>query len=88
MPPVHLFAPAQIDALTTALLALRDRPHDLPLALTVPAQPPSNYQSAGKAGQLMEDLAFFSCHAINDRGVRSRGRFCFSTLGSLVIVFR
>jgi len=66
--PQYTFAPAQIDALTTALLAFTDRAHDLPLSLTVPAQPPSNYQPAGKAGQLMTDLACFSCHAINGRG--------------------
>jgi mono/diheme cytochrome c family protein len=66
--PQYTFAPAQIDALTTALLAFTDRAHDLPLALTVPAQLPSNYQPAGKAGQLMADLACFSCHTINGRG--------------------
>ena len=67
MPQFNL-APAQIDALTTALLALTDRAHDLPLALTVPAKPPSNYEPAGKAGQLMADMACFTCHAINGRG--------------------
>jgi mono/diheme cytochrome c family protein len=67
MPQFNL-APAQVDALTTALLALTDRAHDLPLAMTVPAKPPSNYQPAGRAGQLMTDLACFSCHAINGRG--------------------
>jgi mono/diheme cytochrome c family protein len=66
--PQYSFAPAQIDALTTALLSLTDRAHDLPLALTVPTKPSSNYQPAGKAGQLMADLACFSCHAINGRG--------------------
>jgi mono/diheme cytochrome c family protein len=66
--PQYTFAPAQTDALTTALLSLTDRAHDLPLALTVPTKPPSNYQPAGKAGQLMADLACFSCHAINGRG--------------------
>ena len=66
--PQYTFAPAQVDALTTALLSLTDRAHDLPLALTVPAQPPSNYQPAGKAGQLMSDMACFTCHAINGRG--------------------
>jgi mono/diheme cytochrome c family protein len=66
--PQYTFAPVQIDALTTALLALTDRAHDLPMALTVPAKPPSNYQPAGRAGQLMADLACFSCHAINGRG--------------------
>jgi mono/diheme cytochrome c family protein len=66
--PQYTLAPAQIDALTTALLAFTDRAHDLPMALTVPAKAPSNYQPAGKAGQLMTDLACFSCHAINGRG--------------------
>jgi cytochrome c2 len=66
--PQYNFAPAQIDALTTALLSLTDRAHDLPRTLTVPAQPPSNYQPAGKAGQLMADMACFTCHAINGRG--------------------
>jgi mono/diheme cytochrome c family protein/cytochrome c1 len=66
--PQFSLAPAQIDALTTALLALTDRAHDLPLALTVPAKPPSNYQPAGKAGKLMDDMACFTCHAINGRG--------------------
>ena len=66
--PQYSFTPAQIDALTTALLSLTDQAHDLPLALTVPAQLPSNYQPAGKAGQLMADMACFTCHAINGRG--------------------
>ncbi|HXY78468.1 MAG TPA: c-type cytochrome, partial [Candidatus Acidoferrales bacterium] len=66
--PQFTLAPAQIDALTTALLALTDRAHDSPLVLTVPAKPASDYQPAGKAGQLMADLACFSCHAINGRG--------------------
>ena len=66
--PQYTFAPAQVDALTTALLSLTDRAHDLPAAMTVPAKPVSNYQPAGKAGQLMSDLACFSCHVINGRG--------------------
>ncbi len=66
--PQYTFAPAEADALTTALLSLTDRAHDLPRALTVPVQPPSTYQPAGRAGQLMTDLACFSCHAINGRG--------------------
>lgn len=66
--PQYTLAPAQIDALTTALLALTDRAHDFPMALTVPAKPKSSYQPAGKAGELMADLACFSCHAMNGRG--------------------
>ena len=66
--PQFAFTPGQVDALTTALLSLTDRAQTLPVALTVPAPPPSNYRPAGKAGQLMADLACFSCHAINGRG--------------------
>ena len=66
--PQYTLAPAQIDALTTALLSLTDRAHDLPRSLTVAEQLPSNYQPAGKAGQLMADMACFTCHAINGRG--------------------
>ncbi|HEY2171457.1 MAG TPA: c-type cytochrome, partial [Candidatus Angelobacter sp.] len=66
--PQFSFTPVQIDALTTSLLALNDRTQTLPAALNLPPQPPSTYQPAGKAGQLIADLACFSCHAINGRG--------------------
>jgi mono/diheme cytochrome c family protein len=66
--PQFTFSPSQVDSLTTALLSLTDRAQSLPPALTVPAPPVSNYQPAGKAGQVMADLACFSCHAINGRG--------------------
>jgi mono/diheme cytochrome c family protein len=66
--PQYSFTPAQIDALTTALLALNDRSQTLPPTLTVAAALPSNYQPAGRAGQLMNDVACFSCHRINGRG--------------------
>jgi len=66
--PQYTLTPVQVDALTTALLSLTDRAQDLPRAWTVPAQPPSTYQPAGKAGQLMADMACFSCHAINGHG--------------------
>jgi mono/diheme cytochrome c family protein len=66
--PQYSFTPVQIDALTTALLALNDRSQTLPPRLTVAATTPSNYQAAGKAGQLMNDLACFSCHRINGHG--------------------
>jgi cytochrome c1 len=66
--PQYGFAPAQIDSLTTALLSLTDRSQNLPRSLTVAATAESNYQPAGKAGQLINDLACFSCHAINGRG--------------------
>jgi cbb3-type cytochrome oxidase cytochrome c subunit len=66
--PQYSFAPEQIDALTTALLAFNDRSTTLPPSLTVPAATESNYQPAGKAGKLMSDLACFSCHRINGHG--------------------
>lgn len=66
--PQYSFGPAQIDALTTALLALNDRASTLPPSLTVPAVPESSYEPAGKAGKLMSDLACFSCHRINGHG--------------------
>jgi len=66
--PQFNFIPSQIDALTTALLSLTDRTQTLPTALAVAAPPVSNYEPAGRAGQLMADLACFSCHRINGRG--------------------
>jgi mono/diheme cytochrome c family protein len=66
--PQYSFTPAQIDSLTTALLALNERSTALPPSLAVPATPESDYQPAGKAGKLMADLACFSCHRINGHG--------------------
>jgi cytochrome c1 len=66
--PQYTFTPAQIDALTTALLSLNDRSYSLPPSLAVAGQPESDYQPAGKAGKLMTDLACFSCHRINGHG--------------------
>ncbi|HET7208358.1 MAG TPA: c-type cytochrome [Terriglobales bacterium] len=66
--PQYTLTSAQIDALTTALLSLNDRSHTLPPTLSVAATPETNYEPAGKAGQLMHDLACFSCHRINGHG--------------------
>jgi cytochrome c2 len=66
--PQYTFTTAQVDSLTTALLALNDRAATLPPSLLVVAPPESNYQPAGKAGKLMTDLACFSCHRINGHG--------------------
>jgi cytochrome c1 len=66
--PQYTFTPAQIDALTAALLSLNDRSYSLPPSLAVAAPPESDYQPAGKAGKLMTDLACFSCHRINGHG--------------------
>jgi mono/diheme cytochrome c family protein len=66
--PQYSFTATQIDALTTALLAQNDRARTMPPSLTLAAPPDSHYRPAGKAGQIMMDLACFSCHAINGRG--------------------
>ncbi len=66
--PQYAFTTAQIDALTTALLALNERSTTLPASLAVAGVPESDYQPAGKAGKLMADLACFSCHRINGHG--------------------
>ena len=66
--PQYTLTPRQVDALATALLAQTERAQHLPASLRIPARKPSDYHPAGKAGQLMEDMACFSCHAINGRG--------------------
>jgi len=66
--PQYPLAPQQVDALVTALLAQTERAQHLPPPLRVAARKPSDYRPAGKAGQLIEDMACFSCHSINGRG--------------------
>jgi mono/diheme cytochrome c family protein len=66
--PQYTFNTAQVDALVNALLSHNERSLTLPVAKTVPAVPVSHYEPAGKAGQLINDLNCFSCHAINGRG--------------------
>ncbi|HEV2274646.1 MAG TPA: c-type cytochrome [Acidobacteriaceae bacterium] len=66
--PQYSFTPAQVDALTTALLSLTDRSFSLPSQLQTPPPRSSHYEPAGKAGQLMAELDCFACHRINGRG--------------------
>ena len=66
--PQYTLTAQQIGALTTALLSLTDRAQTIPPALAVSSTLDSTYQPAGNAGQLMSDLACFSCHRINGRG--------------------
>jgi mono/diheme cytochrome c family protein len=66
--PQYGFTATQIDALVTALLAQTERAQTLPAALRIQGQAVTNYQPAGKAGKLMEDMQCLSCHAINGRG--------------------
>ena len=66
--PKFTLAPTQVDALSTALLSLTDRANAVPANLRTASLHDSQYQPAGKAGQLMNDLRCFSCHRINGRG--------------------
>jgi cytochrome c1 len=66
--PQFTFTTSQVDALVNALLSHNERSLTLPAAKTVPALAVSHYEPAGKAGQLIQDLNCFSCHAINGRG--------------------
>ncbi|HEU4413644.1 MAG TPA: c-type cytochrome [Candidatus Angelobacter sp.] len=66
--PKFTLADAQIDALTTALLAQTDRAATLPRELILSGTQPSNYHPGGDAGRLMDDLRCLSCHSINGKG--------------------
>jgi cytochrome c1 len=66
--PQFTFTTEQIDALTTALLSFNDRARTSPPSLMVAGTASSNYEPAGEAGKLMQDLACFSCHRINGHG--------------------
>ena len=66
--PKFTLTDAQIDALSTALLAQSDRQQDEPPQYRQASHPQTNYQPAGQAGKLMADLRCFSCHTINGRG--------------------
>lgn len=66
--PKFKLTDAQVDALTTALLAQTDRQQDESPALRMAAHPQSDYRPAGQAGKLIADLRCFSCHSINGRG--------------------
>lgn len=58
----------QRDALTTALLALSDRSQTMPEKLRVAGVPQTDYEPAGHAGKLMEEVACMSCHRFNGHG--------------------
>ena len=66
--PKYTLTPAELDALSTALLSLTDRANSLPSRLRIASVRESKYQPAGKAGRLISDLRCFSCHSINGRG--------------------
>ena len=58
----------QIDMMTTALLAQTDRAQNEPESMRIASATLSQYEPAGRAGRLMNDLRCFSCHTINGRG--------------------
>jgi mono/diheme cytochrome c family protein len=66
--PQFTLTNSQTDALTTALLALTSRSRSMPDNLRVSAIQETNYQPAGHAGKLVNELACFSCHRFNGRG--------------------
>lgn len=66
--PQFKFSEQQIDAITTALLAQTDRALAQQPSMRTAALHESNYDPAGKAGKLIDDLRCFSCHRINGRG--------------------
>jgi mono/diheme cytochrome c family protein len=66
--PKFTLTDAQMDSLTTALLAQTDRAAGLPQELITAATHATNYHPGGDAGRLMEDLKCQSCHAINGKG--------------------
>ena len=66
--PKFTLATSQVEALVTALLAQTDRGAMVPAELRVAGHSESDYQPAGSAGKLMDDLRCFSCHSINGRG--------------------
>lgn len=66
--PKFALSPKEIDSVTTALLSLTDKANTLPATLRIASRHESDYQPAGKAGQLIRDLRCFSCHAINGHG--------------------
>jgi mono/diheme cytochrome c family protein len=65
--PSFTLADAQVEALTTALLAQTDRAVTMPPELVRSSQH-AKYHPGGDAGRLMEDLRCQSCHSINGNG--------------------
>ena len=66
--PQFKLTPQQINAVTTALLALTDRAQTQPPSMRIASGQQTHYEPAGQAGRLMHDLQCFSCHMINGHG--------------------
>jgi len=66
--PQFKLTPQQINAVTTALLALTDRAQTQPPSMRIASGQQTHYEPAGQAGRLMHDLQCLSCHMINGHG--------------------
>jgi mono/diheme cytochrome c family protein len=66
--PQFKFTLQQVDAVTTALLALTDRAQTQPPNMRIASVQQTKYEPAGHAGQLMRDLRCLTCHMINGHG--------------------
>ncbi len=66
--PVFGFSEEELQAITTALLAMTEKP--LPEKYMVRPAPPSTYDPQGDFGKIVKKYSCFSCHVINGRGFR------------------
>lgn len=66
--PVYRFSEEELQALTTALLAMTT--HSLPQKYVVQPEAPSMYEPQGEFGRIVEKYSCFSCHTIYGRGFR------------------
>lgn len=64
--PVYGFDEEELQALTTALLAMTQ--HGVPQEYTVSPELPGDYDPQGEFGRIMKKYSCFSCHVINGRG--------------------
>ncbi len=64
--PVYDFNEEELQALTTALLAMTKK--ELPPKYLVHQDPPGAYQPQGEFGRIVKKYSCFSCHVINGRG--------------------
>lgn len=65
--PVYGFNEEELQALTTALLAMTKK--ELPQKYLIhQTHPPSTYQPQGEFGRIVKKYSCFSCHVINDQG--------------------
>jgi mono/diheme cytochrome c family protein len=66
--PVYGFKKEELQAITTALLAMTEEP--LPQKYLVPKKAQSTYDPQGEFGRIVEKYSCLSCHVINGQGFR------------------